>query len=114
MIVNVWLMHKAGADRVYTSTVCPDRAQLDAYKRDGFEVFCASVFLPTYGTDEVFPVNAVGQKISHEPWGLGGSRCSFCTGLVEFVATQDGLDYGRCKECDAENTRQSAPPPPER
>jgi hypothetical protein len=66
MIVSVWLMHKAGSDRIYTSTVCPDRAQLDAYVRDGFEVFRANVLLPIYPESEVFSANAVGERVAAE------------------------------------------------
>ena len=74
MIATVWLMHKPGADRLYTTTVCPDRAQLDAYKRDGYKVFRASILLPIYEESEVpvvttlaEPVDSSGGEPTHHP-----------------------------------------------
>jgi hypothetical protein len=48
MIINVWLMHKAGEPRTYTSSVRPTKEQLESWKRQGFEVFMAMVHLPIY------------------------------------------------------------------
>lgn len=66
MIVSVWLMHKAGEPRIYTTTVCPDRERLDSWKQQGFTVFRSDVLLPIYPDAEVPVVHGVGTDVNSE------------------------------------------------
>lgn len=55
MIVSVWLTHKPGEPRIYTTTVHPTKEQLNAFKRDGFTTFEAKIILPVWD-DVLTPV----------------------------------------------------------
>ncbi len=46
MLINVWLIYKQGEDRVYTSTRQPAQDQVQAFRRDGFQLYRAEVQLP--------------------------------------------------------------------
>jgi hypothetical protein len=46
MIVNVWLIYKAGEPRVYSWTVEPSREQKTAFLQQGFTIFRANIDLP--------------------------------------------------------------------
>lgn len=56
MIVNVWLVYKAGEPRIYTRTLQPDADQVAAYRRDGFHLFRAQVYLPVDGATHALKV----------------------------------------------------------
>ncbi len=67
MIVSVWLTHKPGEHRIYTTTVCPSEQQMDAFKRDGFTTFEARVVLPIHDEDEVPIVHSLAfDKIEYD------------------------------------------------
>jgi hypothetical protein len=54
MIVNVWLIYKAGEPRVYTCAYQPAADQAACFKRDGFTIYRAEISLPVdQGTDFV-------------------------------------------------------------
>lgn len=75
MILSVWLMHKPGEPRTYTTTVCPTRAQIDSYKSNGFEVFEAKILLPIYPESEILGVNGIGTPVdSVDVEGTGQGR----------------------------------------
>lgn len=64
MRVMVWLMHKAGEPRTYTTTVRPSDELLNSWKSQGFEVFRASIYLPVDGkTTEL-----QGAAFTEEEW----------------------------------------------
>jgi hypothetical protein len=52
----VWLIYRAGADRVFTSTVQPTVEQRAAYRRDGFDLFRAQVYLPVDGATQALEI----------------------------------------------------------
>lgn len=66
MIISVWLMHKPGEPRTYTTTVCPDRQQLDSWKAQGFTVFRSNILLPIYDETEVPVVTGLAVDVNSE------------------------------------------------
>ncbi len=61
LIVNVWLIYKAGEPRVYTSTYRPADDQVACFERDGFKLFRAEVNLPV---DDALPITVTAKKVS--------------------------------------------------
>lgn len=73
MIVNVWLIYKPGEPRIYTRTFQPDPDQVEAYRRDGFQLFRAQVYLPVDGATrrlDVTPATLELEPVVEPPIGV--------------------------------------------
>jgi len=74
VIVNVWLVYKAGEPRVYTWTFLPSEDQLAIFRKDGFKIYRAELDVPVDGDTVVVSGKAqlVVEKSVVVPFGLQG------------------------------------------
>ena len=47
MMVSIWLIYKKGEPRVYTTSLQPPDDQADRFRKDGFKIYRAEVWVPT-------------------------------------------------------------------